>query len=330
MSSRPDTRGAEDLDPVAFHWREALDAATDSLDLLGRSRRALRFPPAELHARSTELGHERDVTEQRLERLAATMHTHLHRHLHGPRTCAPLLGLGPRVRGCVFELEGILAPSTGLHAAAWQETLDEFLARHHKDAHGRFDPWRGFETRDYDRYFRGRLRTDGLQRFLSSRGIRVPDDGPGDDTASALAARKNEVLRRLLRQQGVRAYAGAVRFLELAHEARLARAIVSASANSPEIVERAGLLGLVDAIVDGNTMVAERLRPKPAPDAILAACRRLDLAPAETASFETTTAGIAAGRAAGVERVIGVGPGPLAGADRVVTELAELIDPRLT
>ena len=76
-------------------------------------------------------------------------------------------------------------------------------------------------------------------------------------------------------------------------------AIVSASANTLEILERAGLLLLVDQVVDGNVMRAQRLRPKPAPDSVLAACRRLGVPPAVVATFDTTAAGIAAGRSAG-------------------------------
>lgn len=84
-------------------------------------------------------------------------------------------------------------------------------------------------------------------------------------------------------------------------------------------------------------MSDERIRPKPEPDSILAACRRLGIAPGAVATFETTAAGIAAGRAAGVDRVIIVDLGaaslssPAAStADRVVSALSELIDPDLT
>ena len=331
-----------DLDSAAFKWREALDAASDSLDNVSRSRRALHFSPAELQSRLAQLEHERDMAERDLEQLAGTTHTHLHRHLHGPRACGELLGLGTAVEACVLELDGVLAPSMALHAAAWQETLDELLARHHRQAGVGFEPVRPFDPRgDYFRYLHGRPRIDGVHRFLDSRGIRLPrgdpSQEPGDDTAWGVAARKNQVLRRLLRQDGIRAYEGSIRFLELAREAHLGLAIVSASANTEEILERAGLLGLVDEVLDGQAMSAEHLRPKPEPDSILAACRRLDVPTGSAATFETTAAGIAAGRAAGVDRVIVVdlGAGSLgrraaSAADRVVPELAELIDPKLT
>jgi HAD superfamily hydrolase (TIGR01509 family) len=328
------------LDLLAFHWREALDSAGDTLGDVGRSPQALHFSTGELRARLSQLEHERDVTDRELERLAGTVHAHLHRHMRGPRARPSLLALGTLVEACVLELDGVLAPSTDLHATAWRETFDDFLARRHQQAGADRAPWRAFDTRrDYFRYLHGRPRIDGVHRFLDSRGIQLPNgdsrQAPGEETAWGLAARKNQVLRRLLRQKGVSAYEGSIRFLELAREARLGLGVVSASANTEETLERAGLLPLVDEVVDGNAMTAEGIRPKPEPDSILAACRRLGVAPSSVATFETTAAGIAAGRAAGVDRVIavdlGAGSGGLGArpADRVVSELSELIDSEL-
>jgi HAD superfamily hydrolase (TIGR01509 family) len=326
------------LDLLAFQWREALDSAAETLGDVGRSPQALHFSTGELRARISQLERERLVTDRELERLAGTVHVHLHRHMRGPRARASLLGLGTRVEGCVLELDGVVAPSTELHEAAWRETFDDFLAKRHQRAGAGRHPSRAFGGDDYFRHLHGRPRVDGVQRFLDSRGIALPhgrpEEAPGDETACGLAARKNQILRRLLRQRGVRAYEGAVRFLELAREARLGLGIVSASANTRETLGRAGLLPLVDAVVDGNTMVAEGIRPKPEPDSILAACSRLGLAPSSVATFETTAAGIAAGRAAGVDRVIAVDLGATAAgvarrADRAVSELSELIDREL-
>jgi beta-phosphoglucomutase-like phosphatase (HAD superfamily) len=327
-----------DLDLLAIHWREALDAAEDSLGAAGRSRPTL--PPAELRDRLNGLKDERGRTELELEELARMTNTHLHRHLRGPRAAAPLLGLGAEVRVCVFDLDGVLTASADLHAAAWQETFDELLARHHGSTGEGFGPPRPFgRGDDYVRYIHGRPRIDGVHAFLASRGIRLPDGNPGDpagmETAYGVARRKNEVLQRRLRDEGMTGYPGSALYLELAHEAGLTCAVVSASANTEEILRRAGLLFLIDEIVDGNTMAADGLKPKPAPDSVLAACRRVGVEPAFAATLETTTAGVAAGRAAGVERVIAVDRGGRAqilaagGADRVVSDLAELIETSL-
>jgi beta-phosphoglucomutase family hydrolase len=329
------------LDILSIQWRSALDAAEDALDAVSRSRQALQFEPGEMQLRARDLVHERGEAEDALERLAQLLHAGSHRRLTGPRASGELLGLDRAVLACVFDLDGVLTASAALHAAAWQETFDELLARHHEGSGDRFGPWRPFDTQhDYDLYIHGRPRIEGVHAFLASRGIRLPegglDDPPGVETAHGLANRKNEALRRRLGHDGVSAFEGSLRFLEIAHEAGLRCAVVSASANTEAILERSGLLGLVDEVVDGEVIGAERLRAKPAPDSVLAACRQLGVEPESVVVFETTNAGVAAGRAAGVCRVIGVDRSGRAaalveeGADRVVADLAELIDPVLS
>jgi beta-phosphoglucomutase-like phosphatase (HAD superfamily) len=109
-------------------------------------------------------------------------------------------------------------------------------------------------------------------------------------------------------------------------------AVVSASANTDAILDRAGLASLIDCSVDGNVIVARGLPPRPEPDILLAACDELHVSPRQAASFETSPAGIAAARNAGFAVVIGVGRGDRtgelrdAGADLVLTGLEELLD----
>ena len=328
------------LEPLSIHWRTALDAAEDALDAAARSGTAVRFPAEELRRRGQKLAVERAETQTLLEALAHETRSHVTRRMTGPRATPELIGLDHAVHACVFDLDGVLTASAALHAAAWQETFDELLARHHESAHEEYGPWRPFDARhDYDRYIHGRPRIEGVHAFLASRGIRLaegrPTDRPGMETAYGLANRKQEALRRRLVFDGVHAFAGSTRFLEIAHEAGLPCAVVSASANTAAILARAGLVELVDEVVDGRVLARERLRGKPAPDSVLAACRRLAVRPDEVATFETTRAGIVAGHAAGVHRVIGVDrTGHAAslrerGADRVVTDLGDLIDPVL-
>jgi HAD superfamily hydrolase (TIGR01509 family) len=321
------------LDKAAEHWRQALDDTEDALEDLSESRRALGFSAAELGGRLRKLRAERAETDVDIQRLARTAHLPAHRRLTGPRASNALLGLGPAVRGCVFDLDGVLTPTAELHIHAWQETLDELLARHHASATAPLDAARPFSpAADYRRHLFGRPRIAGVHAFLASRGISLPDgspqDHPGAETAYGVANRKNQLLGARLHREGVRAYDGSLFFLELAHEAKLGCAVVSASANTNAILERAGLAFLVDEVVDGTVLQSERLPPKPEPGCVLEACRRLGLPPAEVAAFETSAAGVAAGRAAGVERIVFVareGAVETHGADAVVSDLSELI-----
>ena len=150
-----------------------------------------------------------------------------------------------------------------------------------------------------------------------------------------LANRKNLALRHRLDHEGVAAFADSQRYLEAAHEAGLRCAVVSASANTATIIERAGLGSLIDEQVDGNTIKSQRLRPKPAPDTLLAACRQLGTTPQQTVLFETTLDGIDAGRAAGFALIVAVEPTGQAdtfrahGAHVVIADLGALLDPTL-
>jgi len=251
-----------------------------------------------------------------------------------------LLGLPSAVSACVFNLDGVLVGSAALHAAAWAETFDELtLARSERTA-GRFAPFSRFAPfdlhTDYDEHIHGRPRLEGVRAFLASRGISLPEgnaeDPPGAETVYGLANRKREALLRQLDKQGVSAVEGSRRYLEAVRDAGLHRAVVSASANTKTILERAGLAGLVEERVDGDAILARRLRPRPAPDILLAACELLGVLPEQAVAFETSPAGVAAARAGGFRLVVGVDSSTRThelrdqGADLVVSGLAELLE----
>ncbi len=138
------------------------------------------------------------------------------------------------------------------------------------------------------------------------------------------------MLRRI-RQDGVEAYPGSVRYVRLVRDAGLHRAVVSSSANCHDVLVAAGIDGLFEARVDGLTAIREHLHGKPAPDMFLAGARAVGLPPGQCAVFEDALAGVAAGRAGGFGCVIGVdrvgqaGQLRAHGADIVVADLAELV-----
>jgi beta-phosphoglucomutase-like phosphatase (HAD superfamily) len=325
---------ADDLDELCANWRTALDTAQRALDCGSRL-----LPSGETVRRGAALRAERTATARMLDRLARERQVeawtsdlqvpawHLRR----------ILSLTPGIAACVFTLDGVLIGSASLHAAAWNATFGPFLAARVERTGGRFD---GFDAqRDYFTYLHARPRLDGVRAFLASRGIRLPEggaaDAPGSESVHGLANRKRDVLIRLLDAQGVRAFAGSRRYLQLAGAVGLQRAVVSASANTPSVLERAHLVEVVDASIDGNVMATESLRAKPAPDTLLAACRALDVEPARAAAFETTPDGVAAALAAGFGLVVGIGDEAscralhAAGATIVASSLGELLERRL-
>ncbi|WP_081241601.1 HAD family hydrolase [Streptomyces viridosporus] len=238
------------------------------------------------------------------------------------------LGLPDDILACLFDLDGVVTKTAVVHAAAWKEMFDAFL----RERDGA--DFRPFGDADYDTYVDGRPRADGVRTFLASRGIELPEGTPGDPpdarTVHGLGNRKNELLLERIRTDGVEAYDGTLRYLGAVRARGLRTAIVSSSANCRDVLRSIGAEDLFDVRVDGVVAAERGLPGKPEPDTFLAAARDLGVEPSRAAVFEDAQAGMDAGRAGGFGYVVGVDRVGQAdalyahGADRVVTDLAEL------
>ncbi|MEU8789318.1 beta-phosphoglucomutase family hydrolase [Streptomyces sp. NPDC048643] len=242
------------------------------------------------------------------------------------------LGLPTEVQACLFDLDGVITRTAGLHAAAWKDMFDEFLK-------GRFgQDFRPFDQTDYDRYVDGRPRTDGVRTFLASRGVELPEGSPSDpadaDTVRRLAERKNELLLGRIRENGVEAYDDSLAYVRAVRTATLRTAVVSSSKNCQAMLRAIGAEDLFDVRIDGVIAEDRSLPGKPAPDTFLAAAHELGVAPAACAVFEDALAGMEAGRSGHFGYVVGVDRADQAaalrshGADIVVQGLGALRESR--
>jgi HAD superfamily hydrolase (TIGR01509 family) len=209
--------------------------------------------------------------------------------------------------------------------------FDAYLRGREGDSFEPFD-----QVRDYDEYVDGKPRYDGVKSFLDSRAISLPQGSPRDppdaETIDGLGNRKNAIVLKMIREEGVEPYEGSVRYVEAARAAGLARAVVSSSTNCHDVLAAAGIADLFDAVIDGVVAERENLRGKPAPDTYLAGARAVGVGPRQAAVYEDALAGVDAGRAGSFGFVVGVdrvGQGDQLrahGADVVVRDLAELLD----
>jgi beta-phosphoglucomutase family hydrolase len=245
-----------------------------------------------------------------------------------------MLGLPDGVRGCLFDMDGVLTRTATVHAAAWKSAFDEFLRRW-GDRTG--DPFVPFDAvADYDRYVDGKKRLDGTRSFLSARGITLPEGSPDDPpdalTVNGLSNRKNALVQAIMDRDGVEVFPGSARYVRAVRDAGLRRAVVSSSANTARVLDAAGIAELFETRIDGEVARRRHLAGKPAPDMYLAGAEALGLKPSEAAVFEDALAGVAAGRAGKFAVVVGVDRTGQAdalrehGADIVVTDLAELLE----
>ncbi|WP_028065200.1 HAD family hydrolase [Solirubrobacter soli] len=226
-----------------------------------------------------------------------------------------MLGLPDGITACLFDLDGVLTKTAVVHERAWKAAFDEFLGD------------RGtFEQSDYNDYVDGKPREDGIRDFLKSRGIEI-----SDAEVHTLSERKNDLVLKLIHDEGVEAYAGSVAYLKAARDAGLRRAVVSSSHNCEDVLRVAGLTEYLEERVDGHVIDALGLHGKPAPDSFLEGARRLGVAPEHAVVFEDALAGVESGRAGRFGHVVGVDrvghrDALLAhGADVVVDDLQELL-----
>jgi beta-phosphoglucomutase family hydrolase len=219
----------------------------------------------------------------------------------------------------LFDLDGVITPTAEVHTRAWSELFRDY----------------DFTLGDYHTYVDGKPRYDGVRSFLASRGITLPagspDDPPGDDTVSALGNKKNELFNELIEREGIVAYPGSLRLLDVLDRLGVHQAIVSSSKNARAVLQAAGLGDRFDVVVDGTTLAAEGLPGKPAPDMFLRGAELLHAPVERTVVVEDAMSGVAAGRAGHFGLVVGVarnGNGDALvqhGADVVVADLGETV-----
>ena len=229
------------------------------------------------------------------------------------------------ITALLFDLDGVITQTAKVHAAAWKEMFDNFLRERAQRTGEPFVPFDAHH--EYDRHVDGKPRLDGVRGFLDARGIEYDEQ-----LVRELGDRKQELVLRLIRDDGAEVYEGSLRFVRAARDHGLRCAIVSSSANARDILSSVGIIDLFEAIIDGVVAEREGLPGKPAPDTFMAGARALGAEPAQAAVFEDALVGVEAGRAGGFGLVVGVDRTGQAdalrerGADIVVKDLYELLE----
>jgi alpha,alpha-trehalase len=234
----------------------------------------------------------------------------------------------------IFDLDGVVTRTAGLHAEAWKRLFDEYLE-------GRAcrigEPFRPFDLRsDYRSFVDGRPRYDGVASFLASRRIELPlgslDDPPECETVCGLGNRKDRYFRAALAAKGVDPYPTTLVLIGALRTRGVRTAVVSSSRNCEAVLEAAGIEELFDAKVDGLDAAELGLPGKPDPAVFIEAARRLGVSPTEAAVVEDAIAGVEAGRRGGFALVVGVDRAGqsdalrAAGAHVVVRDLEEMAE----
>ncbi|NQX45025.1 beta-phosphoglucomutase [Paenibacillus tritici] len=205
------------------------------------------------------------------------------------------------MKGAIFDLDGVIVDTAKYHYLAWRSLAGGL----------------GFQfTEEHNERLKGVSRMRSLDILLAIGGREF-----NEAEKLAMADKKNRLYVEYISSldesellPGVRAYLSGLR-------ARgVAIALGSASKNAGFILDKLNIAGLFDAVVDGNKVA----RAKPDPEVFQTACRELGLQPEDCVVFEDAEAGVAAGKAAGMQ-VVGIGkPEVLKDADLVISGLHEL------
>ncbi len=183
-----------------------------------------------------------------------------------------------RARGVVFDLDGVLVDSEGLHVEAWRL----LFARHGLEAtEAEFAQGVGMSDVDW------------LEWLFASRGT------TGDITS--LREAKRAIFQTLL-AANVRPFPGVVPLVRALHgEFRLGVASNSWRQNIGTVLDALGLRACFDAIVGADDVA----RHKPHPEAYQRVAASLGLQPPACTVIEDSPLGIQAAKAAGM-RCIGI------------------------
>jgi len=234
----------------------------------------------------------------------------------------------------LFDLDGVITDTANMHAACWKQMFDAYLQ---KRAVERGEPFRPFDiATDYRLYVDGKPRFDGVRDFLTSRGIQLPEGSPHDppqvETVGGLGNRKNNLINKAIEEVGVEPYEGSVKLIHQLHHRGFKIAVVTSSQNCEAVLKAAKLDAFFEVRIDGNTIDAQQLAGKPAPDTFLTAAQRLGVEPTRAVVVEDAISGVQAGRNGNFGLVIGVARKGNAeelrhhGADLVVNDLVELVN----
>ncbi|MBU4241111.1 MAG: trehalose-phosphatase [Actinobacteria bacterium] len=235
-----------------------------------------------------------------------------------------------RYDAIIFDLDGVIAKTASVHAAAWKKMFDQFL-----EERSRGEGFKPFDTDvDYSEYVDGKPRYQGVKSFLDSRDIDLPygspEDSPGAQTVCGLGNRKNRLFTDRLKEERVEVYESSIDLLENLRHRGFKVAVATSSKNRAKVLDAAGAADLFDAEVDGIDIESLDLTGKPDPDMFLEAARRLGVDPSKCVVFEDAISGVQAGSRGNFGLVVGVNRENQrealeeAGADLVVDDLSEI------
>ncbi|NVD96965.1 beta-phosphoglucomutase [Massilia sp. BJB1822] len=205
-----------------------------------------------------------------------------------------------RFKAVIFDLDGVITDTARYHYLAWKR-LAETQGVHFDEA--------------FNEHLKGIDRMGSLELILASSRRSY-----SAEEKLALADEKNEHYKELIATMSpADLLPGAVQALDACRAAGMRIGLASVSRNAFTVLDRLGIRGKFDYVVDAATIA----KGKPDPEIFLKAARELGVPPAECLGVEDAVAGVASIKSAGMW-ALGIGsPQTLEQADAVIPGLAQ-------
>ncbi len=183
-------------------------------------------------------------------------------------------------KGILFDLDGVICDTAGLHYLAWKKLANELG---------------GDIDEEFNETLKGVDRTESLKRILAHINVDL-----NSERFNEMMTLKNDwYVESLNTLSGNDVLPGMLEFLNELKENNIKIAIASASKNAPNILNKIGVMDFVDSIANPDDVKEN----KPAPDIFLLAAKQLGLTNDECIGIEDSQAGIDALNSAQIDSI---------------------------
>ncbi len=208
-------------------------------------------------------------------------------------------------KAAIFDLDGVVVDTVPLHFKAWKQMFEEYGKK--------------FTFQDYKEKVDGIPRVDGGRAILTDLT---------DDELNKATKKKQGYFLEHLKKDKIKVFKPTLRLIEELRGGGIKIAVISSSKNLPYILEKIGIIKLLDAVVSGS----EITKGKPDPQVFLMAAEKIRVKPENCVVFEDAVLGVIAAKRAkmlcmGIDRYND--PKRLKDADLVSTDLTDINYDRL-
>lgn len=209
-------------------------------------------------------------------------------------------------KAAIFDMDGVVVDTVPIHFNAWKRMFGDY--------------GHDFTFEEY------KAKVDGIPRIDGARAVLTELN---DKEIKEASDRKQKYFTDEIKKAEIPTYKSTINLIGDLQKRGIKVAVISASKNAPDILERIGLLKKLDAMVSGLDVK----KGKPDPEVFLTAAHKLGAKSEEAIVFEDAVLGVEAARRAkmhcvGIDRYNE--PERLKGADIIVTDLKDIDFERLS